>query len=373
MDRPKVSLVKCSSYYAEDVEAAVKHSVDLLGGIGRFVSPGEKVLLKPNLLTDAAPEKGITTHPEVVRAVIRLIKPVTSRIYCGDSPSVWGGEKKNIDRVYEISGIKKICRQEGVDLVYFTKARMVAGHPLAEFAFSCDRLVNIPKFKTHGLTILTAALKNLFGLVVGMHKMKIHSDNPRPVDLSKVIVDIYGARKPDLNILDGVFAMEGQGPGSSGTLKKANLIAASADGVCLDMVLAALMNIDVFDIPTNSEAIRRGLGHASFSSIDIVGEQVKDLILPDFKLPKTSVIAKMPRWAVNVLSSLMTMKVCADASKCKLCGLCQKGCPADAIRLIEGRPVFDRAKCILCLCCQEVCPSAAIDIKKGLLLKILSR
>jgi uncharacterized protein (DUF362 family) len=373
MDKTKVSLVKCASYDTAQVEAAVKKAVDLLGGMGRFVKFGEKVLLKPNLLTDAAPEKSITTHPEVVRAVIRLLKPITPHIYCGDSPGVWGGEKNNIDRVYEVTGIKKVCKEEDIELVYFTKARMAAGYPLADWAFSCDRVINIPKFKTHGLTVMTAALKNLFGLAIGMHKMKIHQDNPKPADLSKVIVDIYEARKPDLNILDGVVAMEGDGPGSAGTLKNVGLIAASCNGLSLDMVLAALMGIDAFVIPTNREAMQRGLGPASIGAIDILGAELKNFITSDFKLPKTSVIAKMPKWAAGVLTSLLTMKLCVDASKCKLCGLCQKSCPAGAMRRVKDRMVVDRTKCILCLCCQEVCPHAALDIKKGLFLGLLSR
>jgi uncharacterized protein (DUF362 family) len=130
----KVSLVRCESYDAAQVQAAVAEAVRLLGGIGRFVKPGEKVLLKPNLLTDAPPEKGVDTHPEVVRAVIRLLRPVTRHIVCGDSPSVWG-EKKDVNRVYEVSGIKKVCAEEGVELVYFSGSRLVKGYPLTAGPF----------------------------------------------------------------------------------------------------------------------------------------------------------------------------------------------------------------------------------------------
>ena len=114
----------------------MEEAVRLLGGIERFVRPGEKVLLKPNLLKDAPPEKGVDTHPEVVRAVIRLLRPITKHIVCGDSPSVWG-EEKDVSRVYEVSGIKKVCEEEGVELVYFSKNRLVKGYPLTPWAFSC--------------------------------------------------------------------------------------------------------------------------------------------------------------------------------------------------------------------------------------------
>ena len=269
MNKQQVSLVKCKSYDTARVEDAVKRAVDLLGGIERFVKPGEKVLLKPNLLTDAEPDKGITTHPEVLRAVIRLVRPITKNIFCGDAPSVWG-EKRDVDRVYEKTGIKKVCNEEGAELVYFTDPVLKNGYPLTGWVFKCDRFINIPKFKTHGLTVLTAGIKNLFGLMIGMSKMKAHRDNPKPADLSKVLVDIYEIKKPDLNILDGVVAMEGQGPGSAGTLRNMDLIASSPDALCLDMALSSLMEVDFWDVPTNKEALRRGLGPQGMASIKIL-------------------------------------------------------------------------------------------------------
>lgn len=371
----KVSLVRCASYETAQVQAAVEEAVRLLGGIERFVKPGEKVLLKPNLLTDAAPQKGVDTHPEVVRAVIRLLRPVTKHIVCGDSPSVWG-EKKDINKVYEVSGIKRVCEEEGVELVYFTKSRLVKGYPLTPWAFSCDRLVNVPKFKTHGYTILTACLKNLFGLVVGMHKMKIHFDHPKALDLSRVIVDIYEARRPDLNIVDGITAMEGDGPGSAGTLKHMGLIAAGANGVCVDMVLAHLMRQDALVIPTNKEAVRRGLGPGDFRDIDVLGGPLSDFVAASFRLPKASILAKLPRMPKalsRLLTAFLSFKPYVDASHCKLCGICQKSCPAGAIRLDAKRVHFQRSRCILCLCCQEICPHGAIDVRKNFFLRLIMR
>ncbi len=150
MRKPQVSLVKCRSYDTAEVESAVKRSVELLGGVEKFIKPEERVLIKPNLLTDARPEEGIDTHPEVVRAVIRLIKPLTKNIYCGDAPGVFEG-KKDIDRVYEVSGIRRVCKEEGIELVYFTQAKMKGSYPLTDWIDKCDRLISVPKFKTHGL------------------------------------------------------------------------------------------------------------------------------------------------------------------------------------------------------------------------------
>ncbi len=372
MNMNRVSLVRCLNYDANEVFASIKESIDLLGGIENFVKPNEKVLIKPNLLTDAAPEQGIDTHPEIVRAIIRLLKPLTRNILCGDSPSVWG-KKKDVDRVYEISGIKKVCQEEGANLVYFSDPIVKNGYPVADWVFKCDRLINVPKFKTHGFTVLTAGLKNLFGLIVGLHKMKIHRDNPKPVDLCKAIVDIYQIRKPDLNVLDGVVAMEGQGPGTSGNLKNFSLIAASVDALCMDMVLASIMGLKINDIPTNKEAISRGLGPKQLSSIEILGKSISDFESNDFKLPKTSALAKLPAWSLNIISILLSARPHVNSSMCRLCGLCLKSCPVGATCLENGRINIDRNKCILCLCCQEVCPHTAIDIKKGLIYSLISK
>jgi uncharacterized protein (DUF362 family)/NAD-dependent dihydropyrimidine dehydrogenase PreA subunit len=375
MNKQQVSLVRCGSYDSAEVYEAVRKSVDLLGGIEGFVKPGEKVLLKPNLLTDTEPDKGITTHPEVVRAVIRLLKPITKNIFCGDAPSVWG-EKRDVDRVYETTGMKKVCFDEGAELVYFTHPVLTNGYPIADWVFKCDRLINIPKFKTHAYTVLTAALKNLFGLIVGMHKMKVHFDNPKPSELSKVIVDIYQLRKPDLNILDGIVAMEGQGPGSAGTLREFDLIASCQDGLSMDLVLTHLMNLEVLDVPTNKEAINRGLAAGGLGPIEILGDKLRDFAVSDFKLPRAGMLSKlpkMPKFAADAIASFLTGKPCPVFSKCKLCGACQKICPAGAMREENNRMILDRKKCILCLCCQEVCPHNAIEIKKSLLMKLLVR
>ncbi|MFH0877701.1 MAG: DUF362 domain-containing protein [Candidatus Omnitrophota bacterium] len=365
----KVSLVKCKGYDAADVTAAVRHAVDLLGGMGKFVGPNKKVLLKPNLLTDAAPEAGITTHPEVLRAVIRLLKPLTKNIYCGDSPSVWG-EHKDIDRVYEVTGTKDICREEGVELVYFTTPKLYRTYPLTDWLDKCDRLISIPKFKTHGLTVLTAGIKNLFGLVVGMHKMKIHYDYPRPQDLCKALVDLYEIRNPDLTILDGVVAMEGEGPGSGGILRQMNLVAASPDALSLDMVLSRVMGLFPSDIPTNQEARARGVGPLDLGGIAVTGGELGAFCVNDFKRPKATQLNQAPKWFIHLFKQILKFRIRINARRCQVCGLCLKSCPAQAMALESNRVRIDDEKCLRCLCCQEICPKGAIDVEKNFLWRL---
>lgn len=369
MIKPKVSLVKCLSYSPQEVESAVEKSLDLLGGIEQFVKPGETVLLKPNLLTDALPQTCIDTHPQVVRGVIRRLKTVAGRIYCGDAPSVWG-EPRDIHRVYDVSGIKDVCLEEGIELVSFTTPKMRKGYLLTDWLDTCDRFISVPKFKTHGLTILTGAVKNLYGLVVGMYKMKLHRDHPRPRDFARILLDIYEAAKPDLTILDGVTALEGDGPGSAGTLKQVNLIAASSNAVALDTLLAVIMGVAPLDIVTNREAFMRGLGGKDIDELDIVGEDLKIFFGSGFKLPSASFLSAMPEWALDILKFFLRVKPQIITGRCKACGVCQKGCPVGAISRSKDHVVIDYKKCILCLCCQEFCPYGAIDVKKSLLLRL---
>lgn len=368
----KVSFVKCDSYDAALVEAAVKRSVDLLGGIENFICPGDRVLLKPNLLTDATPEQCVVTHPEVLRAVIRLVKTVTPHVFCGDAPNVWG-EEADVDRVYEVSGVKRVCQEEAVELCYFTHPKMVKGYPLTDWLGKCDKLVSVPKFKTHGLTLMSAAVKNLFGLVVGMSKTKIHIENPRSEELGRVLVDICAARPPDMTIVDGIGALEGEGPGTSGTPKKMDLIAASADAFVLDVILAKIMGLSLRDVATIRISQDRGFVPKDCGEIIFLGEPVENFMGKNFQLPKTTLLNKMPKVLADLMKYFFVMKVRAVASRCKVCGQCLKICPACAISLESGRLVFNDKRCIRCLCCQEVCPQAAIEVRRNLLWRILSR
>lgn len=250
---------------------------------------------------------------------------------------------------------------------------MRKGFPLCDWLDKTDRLVNVPKFKTHGYTILTAGIKNLFGLVVGMNKMKIHRDFPNPEGLSGALVSIYEARKPDLTVLDGIVAMEGEGPGSAGRLRQMELIAASGNALALDMVLAVIMGIAPMDVPTNRQAVKKGLLPASFPEIGIEGEDIKFFIGKDFLLPQTSFLSKMPGWATAIVRKMLSMRTVILKEHCRMCGLCAKSCPVLALHKLENRMVIDNKACILCLCCREVCPHRAIEVERNFFMRMLTR
>jgi uncharacterized protein (DUF362 family)/ferredoxin len=369
--KSRVSIVRCDSYDSLLVQDRARQAVGLLGGISAFVKPGSSVLVKPNLLMAKEPEFGIDTHPEVVRAVIRLLKEINCRIFVGDGPSVWGNQIENVDEVYERSGVKKVCLEEAVTLVQFDKRRWRDKFPMTTWLDNCEYLVNVPKFKTHGLTLLTAAIKNLFGLVSGTYKTELHKNYFNTRDFAKIVVDIYQKAKPSLTVVDGIVAMEGDGPASSGKLRSLNLLLAGVDCVALDSVLALIMGIRPLDVLSTEEAAVRGLGTADINSIEILGEKLEDAIGEPFLLPSTSMLKKLPRPVIELAKALIKHYPCVKRDNCTKCAACVEACPTKAISMQDKGIVFNYSKCISCFCCQEACPAAAIKVKKSLLAKLM--
>lgn len=373
--KTKVSIVRCESYNRALVEEKVRQAVDLIGGIAEFIRPQSKVLVKPNLLTAKEPEFGIDTHPEVVRAVIRLLKGIGCDIFVGDGPSVWGGESEDADKVYEVSGIKKVCDEEGVRLVKFEHRRWRGKFPLTDWLDECDYLVNIPKFKTHSLTLLTGAIKNLFGLVSGTYKTELHKNYPGQSDFASMLVDVFEETRPALNVVDGIIAMEGDGPASGGKLRRQNLLFASGDAVALDTVMAIIMGVDPFDVLTTKEAGRRKLGAFDIEAMDIAGERLGKAIGTPFLLPSTSSFGRnLPFAVTNIIKRLIRYYPCVESGKCAGCARCVDACPNKIITMDKNKKKkikFDYAKCIACFCCQEGCPQGAIKIKKSFFAKLI--
>ncbi|MCX5667050.1 MAG: DUF362 domain-containing protein [Candidatus Omnitrophica bacterium] len=363
----RVVLVRCESYDTGKVFDAVKRSVDLLGGIEAFVKPGMKVLLKPNLLSARLPEDAVDTHPEVVRAVVRLVKGAGAVPFIGDSP---GGFGKNIGEIFEKSGMKRIADEEGVRLEAFTTSKFVNGIPIARQIFDSDRVISIPKFKTHSVTVLTAAVKNMFGSVVGLYKAECHSRSPKEEDFSGIIARVYSITKPHLTVVDGIIAMEGDGP-SSGVIRKMDLITASEDAVAIDSCLAKIMGVEPLDILVTKEAYKNRLGEADLSKIEILGEGLDAFVAKDFKLPQTTPLKYLPKSVISSVASLIRFKPYIDNAACRRCNLCKLTCPVDCIEIEKRRCSIDYKKCTRCLCCHEVCHYRAVSIKRNLLTKMV--
>lgn len=364
--KTNVSIVKCGSYDPDLVFSAVKKAVELAGGIENFIKPGSKVLVKPNLLMAKEPESGIDTHPEIVRSAIKILKGIGCKVLVGDGPSVWGNQVENVQEVYSRSGVKKVCLEENVSLVEFDKRRWRGKFPITSWLDECDHLVSLPKFKTHDFTILTGAIKNLFGLVPGTYKTELHKKYFSPKELSRILLDIYEETKPSLTIVDGITAMEGDGPATGGTLRQLGLVFAGKDCVALDSILAAVMGLAPHDIYALKEAAKRSLGVSDLASIEILGEKMNDVIQAPFKLPATSFKNKIPQIFIDIAAGLIKFFPEVDRKKCILCQACLQACPGGALSVKKEMVFINQAKCISCFCCQEACPQAAIKVKKSI-------
>lgn len=363
----KVALIRCENYDTARVFEAVKRAVDLTGGIGAFVKPGMKVLLKPNLLSARPPEDAVDTHPEVVRAVARLVKSAGGVPFIGDSP---GGYGKNIDEIFEVSGMKRIAEEEGVELTRFTASKFIEGIPFSRHVLESDLIISLPKFKTHSITVITAAIKNMFGAVVGLYKAECHSRSPKEEDFSKIMAKVFSIAKPHLTILDGVIAMEGDGP-SAGIIRKMNFFMASADAVAMDACIAKIVGLEPLDVLVTKEAYKMKLGEADLKKIEILGDNIDDFITKDFKLPQTTPLKFLPKHIIGTIANFIKFKPYIDKDLCKRCNLCKVTCPVNCITIEKDYCGIDYKKCVKCLCCHEVCPYKAIIIKRNVLTKMI--
>ncbi|MBT3295242.1 MAG: DUF362 domain-containing protein [Verrucomicrobia bacterium] len=359
-----VAFERCPDYEPAAVEAAVRAVLEPLGGMAAFVQPGQTVLLKPNLLTDSPPEDAITTHPEVVRAVIRLVREAGAPCRVSDSPA----SVIKLERVWERTGMRALCEEEGVELVTlevggartFREKRQV--FDVATRVLEADVVINLPKVKTHVLTSLTCGVKNMYGCVPGMRKAGLHKQYFNAADFGRVVAAIYSTVRPALTIADGVVGMTGNGP-SSGEVTPMGFVAASADGVALDRCLCDVLGINPRSVPYFSALKRRGVGEQDPGRIALRGVDPSTLLAGPVPLPNTLRSRLVPTWLGRLLAPLLWCRpTFSDA--CIFCGLCVRTCPAEALAQRKGeKPVLTPSKCIECCCCHEVCPANAIDMQ----------
>jgi uncharacterized protein (DUF362 family)/NAD-dependent dihydropyrimidine dehydrogenase PreA subunit len=366
----RVILTQCSDYV--DVAEALPRLLDAFGGMGAFVKAGQSVLIKPNLLTDARPDEAVTTHPEVVRAVIRLVRGAGAHPWVADSPA----NVADLARVWDRTGIQAVCREEDVPLVNLEKAGSerfdVEGvqFTIARPVLEADAIITLPKVKTHLLTGLTGAVKNMYGVVPGLQKTSLHKRYPRTDDFSRMLVMVFRRVKPVLAIADGVVGMEGNGP-SAGTPVPLGFLAASADAVALDAVLCRTLGLEVRKVLHLQEAQRAGLGEVDRERIVVEGDGLAALAPRKHRLPDTVPTHLIPRWAARVIKPLIWHRP-TFTTRCVFCGQCVKACPADALRIDRGRrPVLTPSACIACCCCHEICPARAIEMRPSLLVRVV--
>lgn len=368
----KVALEKVESYDSEAVKSGLAALLAHLGGIAAFVKPGERVLIKPNMLSAKPPEAAVTTHPAVLQAVIELVQGAGAVALVGDSPGFG-----TLRSVAKRSGMLAVIEATGAELVEFAETRAVASNgqfrrfEVAAAYLQADRVINLPKLKTHEMMTLTCGVKNLFGILVGAAKPAWHLQAGFDRDLfARVLLEIYLLRPPDLTIVDAITAMEGDGPGS-GDPCHVGLLLAGGNPVAVDLIAAEIAGIPKKLLFVERQAEKMGLEGASRSGIDVVGIDLKELHVRPFRLPPVSDVEfGLPRFIKNRLRNHLTTRPVQIKSRCVLCGVCVKGCPPGVIKIVGKNLEFDYSRCIRCFCCRELCPEAALGVRKGVLLKI---
>ena len=368
-----VSIVRCSEYEQARIFSAVKQAVDLLGGMHTFVKPGERVLIKPNLLKGKAPEAAVTTHPEIVRAVIRLVREAGGEPMVGDSPGMG-----DLRKVSEKAGILDVVNEEGATLVELDEAVQVRNQgrfqrfEIARAAYEADAIINLPKLKTHGMTTLTGAVKNLFGCVPGKRKVQWHFNTGVNHELfATMLNELCALLKPRLTIMDAVIGMEGNGPGS-GEPRPIGVVIAGQDPVAVDVVSSSVLGVSLERLPLIRAAAAAGYGETRLDRITVVGESIADVAIKHFRLPPQEHLEwRLPEWARLVLKDALTTKPVINNRSCIQCGICQGHCPQGAIENRGGELEIRYRDCIRCFCCQEFCPQGAITVGRGWALKIL--
>lgn len=380
MDK-NVYFAAAANYDQQTVDAAVERlfcQLPAAQAIG-----GKRVLLKPNLLAKHTPERAVTTHPALVRAVIRAVRRRgAASITVADSPG--GVYNPGILRsIYKVSGLTDVCREEGAALYTDCKSRevpakgqVVKQFTLLEPVLDCDVIINLPKLKTHMMTGLSAATKNLFGCIPGLQKAEWHMRFPDKERFGGMLVDLLCTVKPGFAILDGILAQEGDGP-AGGTPRMVGIVAAAEDHLQMDLALCRMLGIRPKDVPYLNAAISRGLCPEQFDPACAKGEGELCRPIPGYRLPSSwgsvDFADKAPRavrWAVPAVERLLAPRPVINKSRCIGCGKCAEICPQHTIT-VQGKAHIHAARCIRCFCCHEMCPVKAIDTRRSFLLKKL--
>ncbi len=371
-----VSLQAAARYEPEVLRPALQRLLAPLGGMSAFVRPGQRVLLKPNLLAAKAPELAVTTHPEIVRQVILMVQEAGGTVLVGDSPGIGSPHK-----VAETSGILPVIEETGAAFAPFAESVRVRPQgrtfhelEIARDILDADVVINLPKLKTHQMMGLTCGVKNLFGAVVGMRKPKLHLQaGTDKAFFALMLLELAEQIRPALTIVDAVVGMEGDGPGSGDPVAIGALIA-GANPLAVDTVATALVRMDPETVWTQKIAHQTGRPHTRLKDIDLAGADLASLHPPHFRPAKvTDVNFGLPPFLRGPLRRTLTALPAVAAEKCARCGLCVHHCPPQAMAIKDGKLTIDLKRCIGCFCCQELCPHAAILTRQGLLLRLFGR
>jgi len=342
---------------------------------------GKRVALKPNLLMPAKPEKAIVTHPAFVGAVAEIVRDFGGSPVMIESPAM-----SALEGTLEKSGYGDVITRHGIEIGDVTESEVLFYDGTAKYKrfkilkalFDVDIIINLPKFKTNGITYITGPVKNLFGTIPGLDKSKWHMKATTPADFSEFLLDLneallkgYEKAKTILHVMDAVIGQEREGPGPTGTPRKMGAIIIGKSPVAVDYVAVGVAGLEADKVHTITEGFKRNLGVRSPADIEVIGTPIDELRVDDFVPTNHAYLTNMgTRCPLNTRTfrNLFTEKPIPAEDRCTLCYQCKKICPAGAIdtsKETNKTPRYDYQKCIRCYCCKEICPQAAISLKRG--------
>jgi len=354
-----MSKVIISDTQNNEISEIVKNVFEIFGVEDKVKD--KKVLVKPNLLGPFPPERGVTTDPRVISAIVQELKKCKPKdIVVGDNSGSIHFDPFKIAKITGILDASDECYSNIAREVVEVKveSEFIEELFISKIVKEADYVINVPKFKTHSLTTITGAIKNMFGIIPGGKKAKLHSFTRSIKEFAELLVDIYQIRIPDLNIMDAIIGMEGVGP-TNGKTRIINKIISSDNGVSLDSVMVAMMGLKPDTIELLQVAKERNLGETDISNIIIDGELE---VISGFKTPNNGFLQRIRKTAVPHIFNFAAVKPIVNHKKCKICKRCIEVCPVFAMNLTNKFPEADRKKCISCFCCDEHCPYGAITL-----------
>ena len=376
--KSKVVLLPCGEYDEEKVYTLLKQGLYLVDGVEALIPKDAKILLKPNLLKRAEVEKAVITHPVVVGVFARILREngyeqIVLADSCGHGTTQAVIRGTGMDTYLEKYQIPAIDYSEGIKVDY------PQGIQAKEFILPKELLeqncvISLSKMKTHALERITGAVKNSYGFVYGFHKAKGHTQYPSADSFARMLIDLNKCVAPKLYVMDGIVAMEGNGPGSGDPVQM-NVMLMSTDPVALDSVFSRLVYLKPEMVPTNYHGEKMGLGTWKEEEITLLtpdgeismSEAAKRYGNPQFNVDRTEVRKNIWTRMAGALN-IFQKKPYIENDKCVHCGICVQSCPVPgkAVDFRKGKdkpPVYDYKKCIRCFCCQEMCPKKAIQVK----------
>ncbi len=373
----EVGLYHCEEYNATKIQGILEEAFNANPQWLEGITSGCRVYLKLNLLMKKKPEDAVTTHPALVEALVRILQGRGAQVTIGDSP---GGPylPGRLKSIYRTCGMEEVALKTGAalnydvseTLVHFPEGKVSKAFYLTSATTKADKIIALPKLKTHMMTKYTGAVKNLFGTIPGMRKADYHLKMTNVEDFCDMLVDLNLCVKPALHIMDAVVGMEGNGP-SGGTPRNVGALLISSDPFALDVAAMSLVKINPQSVPTVTRGVARGRV-GQIQDIIIQGSDLNSWDIKPFIAPKLSGHVRFER-IPEFITRFIRPKPVFIEEKCKSCGDCVTNCPPGALTLVKGYPVIDLNKCIRCFCCQELCPQQAIIIRRNPIGKLMER